>query len=166
MTVLPAAGNGSRAPGARAGGRGPDAPRHPVVLSERPLRRTAALLLLVLFGTSLAANAFGWHGCPHHGRRGGAGAGGRTGANPAVHAPAAARGPASPASPSAPAGGACTCIGSCHADSAVPLGAGPAATLPGAAELAAAAISGPTDRPRRGPPAYFLPFPNGPPALG
>lgn len=164
MTVLPAAGNGSVTPGARTDGRGADGPGHPVVLSERPLRRTTALLLLVLFGTSLAANAFGWHGCPHHGRRGSAGAG--DGANPAVHASADVSGPASPASPSEPAGGACTCIGSCHADSAVPLGAGPAATLPGAAELAAAAISGPTDRPRRGPPAYFLPFPNGPPALG
>ena len=151
-------------PAVRAGGPDTAGERRPVVVSERPLRRTTALLLLLLFGTSLAANAFGWHGCPHHGRRGSGDA--RDGAHPAVHGSAAVTGSASPASPSGPASGACTCIGSCHADSAVPLGAGPAATLPGAAELAAAVISGPTDRPRRGPPAYFLPFPNGPPALG
>lgn len=129
------------------------------------LRQTTSLLLVLLFGTSLAANAFGWHGCPHHGRA-------SSGPAPESHRPAP-----SPSAPdvggaggsgadSGPAGGVCTCVGSCHASSAVPLSSAAGLAAPVDRLVRARSARLPGHRPRRVRPAYFLPFPHGPPALG
>lgn len=134
---------------------------------RRLLRQSAALGLALLFGASLAANAFGWHGCPHHGRDDG-----RT-ADPPSRASAPSTPPDAPllAVPDAghdpgPSPGTCTCLGSCHAGSASALSPDVDLTVAEEAVVQASARRPSTHRPRRRPPAYFLPFPHGPPALG
>lgn len=131
---------------------------------RRALRQTASLVLVLLFGTSLAANAFGWHGCPHHGRA--------SAPAPESHRPAPSPSVPEVASPGAsgadsgPAAGVCTCVGSCHGSSAVPLSPSTGLAAPLADFVRTRFAGAPDHRPRRIRPAYFLPFPHGPPALG
>lgn len=133
---------------------------------RRPLRQAAALGLALLFGASLASGAYGWHGCPHHGHGpSDAGSGAAAPTSPHSAGPhLEVRGDdAGPHPGTAP--GACTCLGSCHA------GASPVLASSPGVEVAAGVARAPAERatarrPHHRRPAYFLPFPHGPPALG
>lgn len=127
-------------------------------------RQQVALALALLFGASLVTNAFGLHPCPHHGRSGGP-------ASPSGGE--LARGTASrdlrvgmPGPASGRSGARCTCLGACHAGSATPLAAVDRLPLPGERLVRARPQRTPAHRPARTPPAYFLPFPHGPPVSG
>lgn len=132
---------------------------------RRLFRQSAALGLALLFGASLAANAFGWHGCPHHGHDGRAAdpppASATSGSpdDPLLAIPGAGHDPG-------PSPGACTCLGSCHAGSATALSPDVDLAVADEAAVRTSVRRPSTHRPRRRPPAYFLPFPHGPPALG
>lgn len=128
------------------------------------LRQGTSLGLALLFGASLGANAFGWHGCPHHGHGGGSGT---DDPEDVVSAPSGEPGlvPGEDGHDQDSGPGTCICLGTCHAGAATALS--PATGL----ALADEAVRRPaTFRPPRGTrhrrPAYFLPFPHGPPGLG
>ena len=128
---------------------------------RRLLRQGATLGLTLLFGVSLASSAFGWHGCPHHGgtprgkdEPGASPVGQLDGPHPdAGHQPG-------------PTSGACTCLGSCHAGAAPVLASQPEGAPAAEDGTRARVARAPVRRIRQHRPAYFLPFPHGPPALG
>lgn len=136
---------------------------------RRLLRQSGSLALTLLFGVSLASSAFGWHGCPHHdrGSSDGSARGARAtesaGTSASRHARARRH---ETGQRERPRSGTCTCLGSCHAGAAPVLGSNPVLPVVVENEVRTRASRPPTNPPRYRRPAYFLPFPHGPPALG
>lgn len=112
-----------------------------------------AAALALLFVGAQATETFGVHSCPRHHHE--------------SPVPATGVGVTAPADAPHDAGGLpfCTCVGSCHGGAASPMPADDAAAvLVGPRSLARTTAVPERERPRdRG--AYFLPFPNGPPAV-
>lgn len=137
---------------------------------RRFLRKSASLGLTLLFGASLASTAFGWHGCPHHGHGPVGGDGNGKGVRATTDAP-------DPAGPTvadhqdaghgqAPPTGTCTCLGSCHSGSSTALAADAGLEVAADGDTRRVTVTLPALRLHHHRPAYFLPFPHGPPALG
>lgn len=129
---------------------------------RRSLRQAASLALVLLFGTSLAASAYGWHGCPHHGHgSASAGSPAPSSAGPAVDVLRHDEDRRPGTEP-----GTCTCLGSCHVGASPVLASHPGIEIADDDLVRVPAGRAPARRPNHIRPAYFLPFPHGPPALG
>lgn len=137
------------------------------------VRQSVSLCLALLFGVSLAASAFGWHGCPHHAA--GRDEGPEQAPRSAAAAPSAPDGPLSAALADrhhdaghhpGPGDSTCTCLGSCHAGAAPVLASHPGLAVAVDEAARTGTLEFPSRRIRHRRPAYFLPFPHGPPALG
>lgn len=136
---------------------------------RRFVRQSVSLGLTLLFGVSLASSAFGWHGCPHHA------AGRDDGPEHGTAAPSAPDAPLSAVLAHRhhdaghhpdPRAGTCTCLGSCHAGAAPVLASHPGPAVAIDDDARTRSLEPPSRRIRHQRPAYFLPFPHGPPALG
>lgn len=134
------------------------------------LRQLLAAPLALVFALGLLGQAYGLNGCPRHASAGHAGHGAQAGEHPAAHGTSAS--PSAAAAPHAAVDGRggggdeaspCGCIGSCHLGAA---GVHPAAApgVPAPDPSPEAARRPAPDLPARETPAYFLPYPLGPPA--
>lgn len=133
-------------------------------------RQVLSPVLALVFVLGVLGGAYGLHGCPRHASMAGSGSASSTPPDPAADA---ASGTASPGgSPvvrgrgerGGDAGGSfCICVGSCHAGSA----AAHPTPAPVALSIAVAGPEAPDrvarDVPPYESPAYFLPYPLGPP---
>lgn len=136
------------------------------------LRQALALLLVPVFTLGLLGGAYGFHRCPRHETLRHGGPGGVAGGAPVdagdsgglAEGVAAIIVSAPPGDDGGDAGApSCTCVGSCHAGAAAAHAVPPVAGVPAAPGPLASEV-----RPERAvsphrTPAYFLPYPLGPP---